>query len=372
MSYSRVAQHSSMLFDARRNALYARAIRELVTPDSVVLDLGAGMGLHGLLAAAAGARHVYLVEPEPVLHAAAEVARANGLSGRITLLQDRIEDVRLPQPVDLIVSVFTGNLLFSEDLLPSLFHARDHWLKPGGRLLPDRAELRLAPLHAPRLHAEHVARWSEPVMDLDYGSARRFAANELLWLPRNDLTGTQQLADGVVLADVDLASATHADCEGTADCRIVQPGLCHGLLAWIRIRLLDEWLSTDPATDVHWRPVLMPLDPPLPLEQGEDLHIALERPAWGDWTWSARARAGSRRHSTFLSSSESLADLRRVAPASRPGLGKEGEQSLRILQGLQQGLSNREIADALAAEGTDAAQALLRVQAMARQYGRRG
>ncbi|MES2937365.1 MAG: class I SAM-dependent methyltransferase [Pseudomonadota bacterium] len=372
MPYSRVAQHSSMLFDSQRNALYARAIGQLVTPESVVLDLGAGMGLHGLLAAAAGARHVYLVEPEPVIHAAAEAARANGLADRVTVLQGRIEDVQLPQPVDLIASVFTGNLLFSEDLLPSLFHARDRWLKPGGRLLPDRAELLLAPLHAPGLHAEHVARWSEPVMGLDYGGARRFAANEIQWPPRDELRGTEQLADGAVLADVDLATAARADCKGAATCRVAQSAVCHWLLAWTRIRLLDQWLSTDPAADVHWRPVLMPLDPPLPLQQGEDLHIALERPAWGDWTWSVRARAGTRRHSSFLARSESVADLRRLAPASRPGLGSDGAQSLRILQGLQQGLSNREIADALAADGLDAAQALVRVQAMAYKYGRRG
>jgi predicted RNA methylase len=115
----------------------------------VVLDLGAGLGVHGLLAAAAGAKRVYLVEPEPVVQLAKEIARANGLADRIVILEGRIEEVELPEQVDLIISVFTGNLLYSEDLLPSLFHARDRYLKPGGHLVPDFAELLLAPCRRP-------------------------------------------------------------------------------------------------------------------------------------------------------------------------------------------------------------------------------
>ncbi|MEZ0309401.1 MAG: methyltransferase domain-containing protein, partial [Ramlibacter sp.] len=189
MTYSRVVDHHSMVFDANRNEAYAHAIRQLVRPGSVVLDLGAGLGLHGLLAAAAGAARVYLVEPQGVVQTALEAARAAGFADRIVVLQERIEDVQLPEPVDLIVSVFTGNLLFSEDLLPSLFHARDRYLKPGGSLLPDRAELWLAPLSAPNLHDKHVARWQDPVMGLDYSSARALAANEILWLRRDEFAG---------------------------------------------------------------------------------------------------------------------------------------------------------------------------------------
>ncbi|MEE4236564.1 MAG: 50S ribosomal protein L11 methyltransferase, partial [Anderseniella sp.] len=87
MSYSQVASHRSMVFDDFRNALYAQAIRKCVTSDSVVLDLGAGLGIHGLIAADAGAKRVYLVEPEPVVQIAKEIARANGLADRIVVLE---------------------------------------------------------------------------------------------------------------------------------------------------------------------------------------------------------------------------------------------------------------------------------------------
>jgi SAM-dependent methyltransferase len=373
MSYSRVANHNAMMFDATRNELYARAIRKLVKPDSVVLDLGAGLGVHGLLAAGAGAARVYLVEPQPVAHAASEAAQANGLSNRVVVLHDRIEDVQLPQAVDLIISVFTGNLLFSEDLLPSLFHARDKYLKPNGHLLPDRAELWLAPLWAPRLHAASIGKWSEPVVGLDYSQARRFAANEILWPTREDLCDSSQLADGAVIADIDFQKALSGDCKGEASCLVQRSGDCHGLLGWIRIRLNDEWLSTHVDNEVHWRPALLPLDPPLQLTEGEELRMTLVRPAHSDWTWSAHATAGSRRHSSFLARSESPRDLHRIAPASTPGLNAKGDRALRVLQWLHQGWSNGSIADALAAaESIDREQALRHVQALVSAYGGRG
>lgn len=374
MSYSRIAGHRAMVFDATRNELYAQALRKLVQPGSVVLDLGAGLGIHGLLAAAAGATRVYLVEPQPVVQAAKDVARANGLSNRLIVLQDRIEDVTVPEPVDLIVSVFTGNLLFSEDLLPSLFHARDRYLKPGGRLVPDRAELWLAPLYAPDLHAKHVARWSDPILELDYSSTRRFAANEILFLRHEEFRGSLRLADGVILSDVDLTTASSGDCKGATRCRVETSGLCHGLLGWIRIRLLDNWMSTDPdSPEVHWSPVMLPVDPPLPLVQGEEVELTLLRPAHGDWTWSVVAQAGSRRHSTFLAATDGAKELRKLAPASSPGLSEDGERALRILDLLRQGMSNRDIADALMAiKPMDAAEALRLVQAIASRYGGAG
>ena len=376
MSYSQVGSHRAMVFDANRNELYAKAIRKFVTPDSVVLDLGAGIGVHGLLAAAAGARRVYLVEPEPVVQIAMDIARANGLADRIVILEDRIEDVQLPEQVDLIISVFTGNLLYSEDLLPSLFHARARYLKPGGHMVPDFAELVLAPVSAADLHAKHIGCWSEPHFGLDFSAGRRFAANEMLWLRREELMA-ERLATGTVVSAADLTTATRADCHGEVQCRIEKTGLCHGLLGWTRIRLGDEWLSTDPASpEVHWSPAVLPLDPPLPLEAGEGVAISLQRPAHGDWTWSVTAASGSRRHSSFLARADGLRRLRKAAADARPGLDRRGEDTLHILNMMQAGRSNQEIAQSLAEIDRQAFQdfesALQHVQALAMRYGSKG
>lgn len=327
MSYGKVCDHRSMVFDQRRNAAYASAIAAHVTPDSVVLDLGAGLGLHGLLAARAGAARVYLIEPSPVCALAREIAEANGLADRMVFLQAPAEEVELPEKVDLILSVFTGNLLYSEDLLPILFHARDRFLAAGGRLLPDCGELWAVPLMDEALHGDHVAGWSDPVrlQGLDFGPVRRFAANEIQWLEGRTPRG-QRLAEPRCVVAVDFTQAMNGDCDGEASFEIRQDGLCHGMLTWIRFRVGDEWLATDPLEPaMHWVNAVLPLDPPLPVTRGEVLELRLQRPTGGDWTWRVSAPGGTRRHSSFLSR---LDNRQRLQGALALGTTQDGVAAL--------------------------------------------
>ena len=113
--YSSIESHRSMVFDEVRNEAYAKAIRNAVEPGCTVLDLGAGLGIHGLMAAVAGAGKVILLDPSPVVSLGAELARFNGVADRVEVIRKRIEEVDLAEPVDVIVSVFTGNFLLSED-----------------------------------------------------------------------------------------------------------------------------------------------------------------------------------------------------------------------------------------------------------------
>jgi len=362
-----------MAFDEYRNRMYAEAIKAAVTPDSVVLDLGAGIGALGLIAAAAGAKRVYLVEPEPIVKAAMNIARANGLDDKIVVLEGKIEDIDLPEQVDLIVSVFTGNLLFSEDLLPSLFYARNRYLKPDGKLIPDSAELMVAPASAPEAHEKHIGIWSKPHHGLDYSSCRHLAANEIIWLDRKSLKAGK-LSNGQAIAAIDLTTANDGNCIGETSLHTNKKGTCHGLLFWIRIKLGDQWLSTDPdEPDVHWSPVMLPLDPPLELALPSTIAIKVNRPFRGDWTWTATCGVESRRHSTFFSKLNEIDRLRKIAPANRPGLNLQGQHSLQVLSQMKEGKSNQEIAQNLAESANDSfantEEALFLVQGLAMRYG---
>jgi len=372
MSYSSITAHRNMVFDELRNSLYGQAMRRLITPDTVVLDLGAGLGLHGLMAAACGAKRVYLVEQDAVVRHARDLAPENGLADRIEVIQGSIETIVLPEKVDLIISVLTGNLLFSEDLLPSLFYARDHFLKPGGKLLPDLAELVFAPVNTAFYHDREIARWSAPVQNLDFSSLRRFAANELIAITREE-PAPVLLAPGKVFCELDLALATEAACDGRMEVVISTTGLCHGLLGWINIRLGEQWLSTKlESKGVHWIPLLLPVDPPLPLVKGERLEISLQRPEFGEWSWQLKAAAGKRRHSMFLTCYGGPELFRKISPQYDAALDGRGKQALLVLGLMQEGLTNGDIArkltDRFPTDYADTLHALRFVQKLARQY----
>jgi precorrin-6B methylase 2 len=331
MSYLAVSDHRSMALDAIRNAAYGRALRQAIDAETVVLDLGAGTGIHGLMAARLGAKRVYLVEPEDIIAVAAENVRANGLTEVIQCVQGRIEDVTLPEPVNLIVSVLTGNFLLAEDLLSSLFYARDHALAPGGVLVPSRATMEVVPVMAAELHARHIAAWSVPAEGVDLSSARPFAAHTLIARDASVRDATW-LADPATLAEFDFSQATDAGVHAAVSCRAETSGVCHGWAGWFRLELGDRWLSTSPRDPaVHWSPVVLPIDPPVAVERGELVSLGVDRPPSSDWTWTMRAGLETRRHSTFQSIPMTLATLTKAAGSYQPGRSAAGEALFELL-----------------------------------------
>lgn len=60
-----------------------------------------------------------------------ELVRSNSFTDRITVIAGRVEDITIPEPVDIIISEPMGYMLVNERMLESYIHARK-FLKPGG------------------------------------------------------------------------------------------------------------------------------------------------------------------------------------------------------------------------------------------------
>ncbi len=374
MSYADLNGQRSMAFDDVRNEFYEAAIKKIVKPDSVVLDLGSGLGVHALMAARAGARRVFMVEPENVVHCANEIAKHNGYGDRVEAFQGRIEEVELPEKVDVIISVFTGNLLYSEDLLPSLYYARDKWLKPGGRLIPNAAELMLAPISLEKTFEENVAVWSKPHRGFDYSPLRRYAANGFLSDRKKDVSG-ELLAPGQVIASADFYNASDTNLDATATFQIEKAGTCHGLHAWIRIHLGDEWAATGPVeAPMHWTPTTFTLDPPLAVTGSQRLEARLRRPEYGEWTWTVHDDGRRAQHSTFLSAPILPSALKLIGEGGAPALSPKGALAKFVIDRFDGRTPNSQIiAEVLAnfpEQFSSAPQAKQFVTALAARYGR--
>jgi len=70
----------------------------------VVLDVGAGSGILSFFAAQAGARIVYAVEASSMARFAEQLVFANKLTSKIKVISGKIEEVSIPEEVDVIIS----------------------------------------------------------------------------------------------------------------------------------------------------------------------------------------------------------------------------------------------------------------------------
>lgn len=157
-TYTDVTIHEEMIADHVRTNSYRTAIMRNSESirDKVVLDVGAGTGVLSIFCAQAGARKVYAVEACSIAEQAVKIIQLNNLEDKIEVIRGTVETVDLPEKVEVIVSEWMGYALLHESMLNSVIYARDKWLKPGGLILPSRAELYIAPVMDPvaedRLH----------------------------------------------------------------------------------------------------------------------------------------------------------------------------------------------------------------------------
>ncbi|CAI5536245.1 unnamed protein product [Closterium sp. Naga37s-1] len=200
------------------------------TSSFVVLDVGTGSGILAIWAAQAGARRVYAVEATDMAQHAETLARANGVAERVTVLQGSMEDVQLPEKVDVIISEWMGYFLVRESMLDSVLVARDRWLKPGGSLFPSHARMWVAPVHSSLWEGRmgefrsSMGDWRSFVRGTreDYGvdmavldqtyeaEQQKYFLQTGCW---ESLYPSQVLGRPVMIREIDCATATVADVE---------------------------------------------------------------------------------------------------------------------------------------------------------------
>jgi protein arginine N-methyltransferase 1 len=332
-----IDEHRRYVRDAVRIGAYERAIREIVRPGDVVVDLASGTGILGLLACRAGARRVYAVEVTPLAHLARELAESNGLTDRITVIRGRAADVSLPELADVALCDQIGWFGVEAGVRALFADARARFLKPGGRLVPATIDLILAPVEASNLFAR-VAFWSGSPAGFDFGPARRIADNS--GYPVR-LTGEQLLGDPHRAHSIDLASTGLELIRIKARLTCSRAGTLHGLGGWFNahlsptVRMTNSPIAPDP---INRRQVYFPIPDTVAVQAGDPVDVAMRLlPEEGQLTWHvtvscAGADARSFRLSTFNGMLMDPADLRLTDPDCRPALTPRGLARLSVLE----------------------------------------
>lgn len=169
------------------------------------MDVGCGTGILSMLAAKAGAQHVYAIEASGLAVKARENIVKNGFKDQITIIQGKVEDIELPvKYVDVIVSEWMGYMLLYESMLDSVLTARDRFLAPGGLMAPSQTRLVLTAITGERLWKEKIDFWNSvygfdmSTMGTSYFDEGQIDINEASEVVTNEF----------IIKDVDAQTAT--------------------------------------------------------------------------------------------------------------------------------------------------------------------
>lgn len=77
----------------------------------------------------------------------------------VRVVRGKVEEVTLPEKVDILVSEPMGTLLVNERMLETYLYARDHFLKPGGRMFPVRCLVVVAEHHSNDSGVSENSKW---------------------------------------------------------------------------------------------------------------------------------------------------------------------------------------------------------------------
>ncbi|KAL4857666.1 putative histone-arginine methyltransferase [Chlorella vulgaris] len=273
-----------------------------------VMDVGCGSGILSLFAAQAGARVVYAVEASDMAHHARALAAANpGIGDRIKVLHGKVEDVVVPEKVDVLVSEPMGTLLVNERMIESYIYARDKHLKPGGRMFPRLGRLHLCAFSDEALYGEVAQKSaffdSSDFYGVDLTALRQPATSGYFGQVVVDQIPPNVLVSNCITHTLDFLTATEGQLQDITiplSLQVAVPCTVHGIASWFDV-LFDgsqtqRWLSTAPGLPVtHWFQLRCLLETPLVVAQpgatvrGElrllahnrqsyDVHVMLQAP----------------------------------------------------------------------------------------------
>lgn len=286
--------------DQPRVAAYLRAIRQTVTPDDVVLDLGAGLGVFSVAAALAGARRVLAVEAEPVAGAIEALAAANGVADRVHVVPRPLREAEPPERATVCIYDDLHVLDLCGACAGAVADARARWLLPEARFLPDAVELWCAPVRVslPAVGAAVAAAMNTAPLRETAAASPHLAR----------VSPGQLAAPPVRLARVALAELDGSGVRARKLARAPRAARITGVAAWLRLALARGiTLDTGPLAPATAYPhAVFPLAGPVRAAPGERVAISLRYAApraaagWHRlWRWQVQTRESAAEASSF-------------------------------------------------------------------------
>jgi len=174
--------------------------------------------------------------------------------------------------VDIIISEWMGYFLLYESMLDSILFARDKYLAPDGKLLPDRAQIFIASIEDEQYKNQKIGFWQQV-----YGTDMSCLATAAMKEPLVDsVEGSMINSSTCQVLDLNLKTMKKEEVEFSNEysIRIQRDDKVHALVAWFDVQFSNLQhpitLSTSPFRKyTHWKQVVFYLDHDLKVAEGD-------------------------------------------------------------------------------------------------------
>ncbi|MBP0030676.1 50S ribosomal protein L11 methyltransferase [Roseofilum reptotaenium CS-1145] len=352
-----ISSYGSMIGDRTRMEAYNRAMKQSVTPDSVVLDIGTGTGIFALLACQLGAKKVYAIETNPAIEVGKQAAVANGYRDKIEFIQDLSTNVKLPELADVIISDLRGVLPLFQQHIGSLADARTRLLRPGGVLIPQQDNIWVSVVEAPNWWNTINDPWDKYCYSFNMDAAKKNVNN--IW-GKGWVMPSQLLVQPQLWATLDYRTIENPNVGNQMIFEPSRSGTAHGLSVWFDATLIEGvGFSTAPGMpELIYGTGFFPFLEPVEIRLGDTISVNLQANLvnnsyifrWDTQVWEQGKESQCKaqfKQSTFFAQSLSPQQLRKQAGTFVPQLNQEGKIVQLVLESMGQGKSVSEIAQML-------------------------
>ncbi|MCA1613494.1 MAG: 50S ribosomal protein L11 methyltransferase [Acidobacteria bacterium] len=267
--------HFEMLNDEQRNKAFERALAEVVTPDSRVLDIGSGTGLLAMMAARAGAGETVSCEMvAPLAELAREVVARNGFAGKIQIMSKKSTDLAvgrdMPWRANLLVTETVDCGLLGEGIVPSINHARANLLTEDALIIPRSAAVHAMLVESRRLRGLNCVGRSA---GFDLGLMRQYSTPHYFPV-RLAAFEYEALTAPFEVFRFDFAGGVILPSRQTISVPAARAGTCHAIVFWFDMQLDEEVsISNRPGSTTHWEQAVQCLEHEVAVGAGEVLQM---------------------------------------------------------------------------------------------------